>query len=157
MHVAEELAPYGEESKPIERIKLVMTRNKDDNKELYDLLGSDEERAGLAKEFRNPDSNFKVVIVVDMWMTGFDVPCLDTMYIDKPLQQHTLIQTISRVNRLYPGKEKGLVVDYIGIKKNMNAALSKYASSGDEMDGVEMVEESINMAHLLHMVSLWSS
>ena len=145
MHVAEELAPYGEESKPIERIKLVMTRNKDDNKELYDLLGSDEERAGLAKEFRNPDSNFKVVIVVDMWMTGFDVPCLDTMYIDKPLQQHTLIQTISRVNRLYPGKEKGLVVDYIGIKKNMNAALSKYASSGDEMDGVEMVEESITM------------
>lgn len=145
MHVAEELAPYGEESKPIERIKLVMTRNKDDDKELYDLLGSDEERAGLAKEFRNPDSNFKVVIVVDMWMTGFDVPCLDTMYIDKPLQQHTLIQTISRVNRLYPGKEKGLVVDYIGIKKNMNAALSKYASGGDEMDGVEMVEESINM------------
>lgn len=145
MHVAEELAPYGDESKPIERIKLVMTRNKDDNKELYDLLGSEEERAGLAKEFRNPDSNFKVVIVVDMWMTGFDVPCLDTMYIDKPLQQHTLIQTISRVNRLYPGKEKGLVVDYIGIKKNMNAALSKYASSGDEMDGVEMVEESITM------------
>lgn len=145
MHVAEELAPYGEESKPIERIKLVMTRNKDDDKELYDLLGSDEERAGLAKEFRNPDSNFKVVIVVDMWMTGFDVPCLDTMYIDKPLQQHTLIQTISRVNRLYPGKEKGLVVDYIGIKKNMNAALSKYASSGVEMDGVEMVEESITM------------
>lgn len=145
MHVAEEPAPYGDESKPIERIKLVMTRNKDDDKELYDLLGSDEERAGLAKEFRNPDSNFKVVIVVDMWMTGFDVPCLDTMYIDKPLQQHTLIQTISRVNRLYPGKEKGLVVDYIGIKKNMNAALSKYASSGDEMDGVEMVEESITM------------
>lgn len=145
LHVAEDQAPYGDESKPIERIKLVMTRNKDDDKELYDLLGSDEERKGLDHQFRNPDSNFKVVIVVDMWMTGFDVPCLDTMYIDKPLQQHTLIQTISRVNRIFPGKEKGLVVDYIGIKKNMNAALSKYASGGDKMDSVEMVEESIIM------------
>lgn len=145
MHVAEDKITYGDKSKPIERIKLVMTRNKDDERELYDLLGSDEERKGLDEEFKNPDSNFKVVIVVDMWMTGFDVPCLDTMYIDKPLQQHTLIQTISRVNRVYPGKEKGLVVDYIGIKKNMNAALSKYASGGDEMDSVEMVEESIIM------------
>lgn len=145
LQVAEDEVPYGDKSKPIERIKLVMTRNQDDDKELYDLLGSDEERKGLDEEFKNPDSNFKVVIVVDMWMTGFDVPCLDTMYIDKPLQQHTLIQTISRVNRVYPGKEKGLVVDYIGIKKNMNAALSKYASRGDKMDSVEMVEESINM------------
>ena len=145
MHVAEEQAPYGDKSKPIERIRLVMTRNKDDDKELFDLLGSDEERKGLDEEFKNPDSNFKVVIVVDMWMTGFDVPCLDTMYIDKPLQQHTLIQTISRVNRVYPGKEKGLVVDYIGIKKNMNAALSRYASGGEDMDSVEMVEESIIM------------
>lgn len=145
MHVAEEQAPYGGKSKPIERIRLVMTRNKDDDKELFDLLGSDEERKGLDEEFKNPGSNFKVVIVVDMWMTGFDVPCLDTMYINKPLQQHTLIQTISRVNRVYPGKEKGLVVDYIGIKKNMNAALSRYASGGEDMDNVEMVEESIIM------------
>lgn len=145
MHVADDQIPYGDKSKPTERIRLVMTRNKDDDKELYDLLGSDEERKGLDEEFKNPDSNFKVVIVVDMWMTGFDVPCLDTMYIDKPLQQHTLIQTISRVNRVFPGKEKGLVVDYIGIKKNMNAALSKYAASGDDIDSVEMVEESVAM------------
>ena len=74
-----------------------MTRNKDDEAELYDLLGSDEERKRLDVQFKNPKSNFKIAIVVDMWITGFDVPCLDTMYIDKPLQHHTLIQTISRV------------------------------------------------------------
>ena len=68
-----------------------------------------------------------------MWTTGFDVDCLDTMYIDKPLQQHTLVQTISRVNRVYPGKEKGLVVDYIGIKSNMNVALKRYAQGVQEI------------------------
>ena len=108
---AEESEQYGSEAMPIERIKLVMTRNKDDEKELWDLLGTDEDRKKLDVQFKNPHSNFKIAIVVDMWITGFDVPCLDTMYIDKPLQQHTLIQTISRVNRVYPGKDKGLVVD----------------------------------------------
>ena len=63
-----------------------------------------------------------------MWLTGFDVPELDTIYIDKPIQQHTLIQTISRVNRVCEGKDKGLIVDYIGIKKNMNNALKKYTN-----------------------------
>jgi type I restriction enzyme R subunit len=73
-----------------------------------------------------------------MWLTGFDVPALDTIYIDKPLQQHTLIQTISRVNRVYEGKDKGLIVDYIGIKKNMNLALKKYTNfECDEFEGIE--------------------
>jgi type I restriction enzyme R subunit len=73
-----------------------------------------------------------------MWLTGFDVPSLDTIYIDKPIQQHTLIQTISRVNRVYEGKDKGLIVDYIGIKKNMNLALKKYTNfETDEFEGVE--------------------
>ena len=80
-----------------------------------------------------------------MWITGFDVPCLDTMYIDKPLQQHTLIQTISRVNRVYPGKDKGLVVDYIGIKNNMNTALKRYAMGDANTDSVESVEQSVTM------------
>jgi type I restriction enzyme R subunit len=125
---------------------MVMTRNKDDVKELYDLLGTEEERKSLDVQFKNPKSNFKIAIVVDMWITGFDVPCLDTMYIDKPLQQHTLIQTISRVNRVYPGKDKGLVVDYIGIKNNLNTALKKYATGGNEDAGsVEAVEHSIVM------------
>ena len=96
-------------------------------------------------QFKNPHSNFKIAIVVDMWITGFDVPCLDTMYIDKPLQQHTLIQTISRVNRVYPGKDKGLVVDYIGIKNNMNKALKRYATGEIDSGTIETIEQSITM------------
>ena len=142
---AEATSTYGDASQPIERIKLVMTRNKDDEPELYNLLGSDEERQKLDVPFKDPNSNFKIAIVVDMWITGFDVPCLDTMYIDKPLQQHTLIQTISRVNRVYPGKEKGLVVDYIGIKKNMNAALKRYATGDTDATTIETIDQSIAM------------
>lgn len=130
---------------PLERIKLVMTRNKDDAKELYDLLGTDSDREQLDKQFKDPRSNFKIAIVVDMWITGFDVPCLDTMYIDKPLQQHTLVQTISRVNRVYPGKDKGLVVDYIGIKNNMNKALKRYATGELDTASVETIEQSVAM------------
>jgi type I restriction enzyme, R subunit len=129
------------ELKPIERIKMVMTRGQDDLKELYDLLGTPEFRKELDRQFKNEKSNFKIAIVVDMWLTGFDVPFLDSMYIDKPVQQHNLIQTISRVNRKFEGKNKGLVVDYIGIKKQMNLALKKY-SEGDR-DNFEDIAESI--------------
>lgn len=127
-----------QEIKPIEKVKMVMTRNKDDVKELYDLLGTKEYRKELDRQYKNEKSNFKIAIVVDMWLTGFDVPFLDTIYIDKPIQQHSLIQTISRVNRVYEGKEMGLVVDYIGIKSNMNVALKKYGvAEGDNFDGVD--------------------
>ena len=126
------------ELKPIEKIKLIMTRNKDDEPALYEMLGTKEDRKECDRQFKNVKSNFKIAIVVDMWLTGFDVPALDTIYIDKPIQQHTLIQTISRVNRVYPGKEKGLIVDYIGIKKNMNLALKKYTNfESEEFEGVE--------------------
>ena len=119
-------------------IKLVMTRNKDDEPELYDMLGTKDDRKEFDRQFKNVKSNFKIAIVVDMWLTGFDVPALDTIYIDKPIQQHTLIQTISRVNRVYEGKDKGLIVDYIGIKKNMNIALKKYTNfECDEFEGIE--------------------
>lgn len=120
------------EIKPIEKIKMVMTRNKDDEKKLYDMLGTKEDRKELDRQFKNAKSNFKIAIVVDMWLTGFDVPFLETIYIDKPIQQHSLIQAISRVNRVYEGKEVGLVVDYIGIKSNMNAALAKYTKVHEE-------------------------
>lgn len=133
------------EERPIEKIKLIMTRNKDDEPALYDLLGTDEDRRAYAESFKKPKSNFKIALVVDMWTTGFDVDCLDTMYIDKPLQQHTLVQTISRVNRVYPGKDKGLVVDYIGIKNNMNMALRRYAQGDIGQDSVENVEQSITL------------
>ena len=112
---------------PLEKIKMIMTRNKDDEKELYDMLGTKEYRKTLDTQFKNEKSNFKIAIVVDMWLTGFDVPCLDTIYIDKPIQEHSLIQTISRVNRKYKSKEKGLVVDYIGIKTAMNKALKQFS------------------------------
>ena len=133
------------EERPIEKIKLIMTRNKDDEPALYDLLGTDEDRRAYAESFKKPKSSFKIALVVDMWTTGFDVDCLDTMYIDKPLQQHTLVQTISRVNRVYPGKDKGLVVDYIGIKNNMNMALRRYAQGDIGQDSVENVEQSITL------------
>ena len=124
--------------KPIEKIKMVMTRNKDDEPELYEMLGTKDDRKELDRQFKNPKSNFKIAIVVDMWLTGFDVPELDTIYIDKPIQQHTLIQTISRVNRVCEGKDKGLIVDYIGIKKNMNIALKKYTNfETEEFEGIE--------------------
>ncbi|MBQ3767857.1 MAG: type I restriction endonuclease subunit R [Prevotella sp.] len=135
------LRPEWEEN----RIKMVMTRSKDDEQKLYDLLGSDEDRKKLDIQFKDPDSDFKIAIVVDMWITGFDAPCLDTMYIDKPLQKHTLIQTISRVNRVYEGKDKGLVVDYLGIKSNMNNALKQYAGGGDIGENIETIEKSLTM------------
>ena len=125
------------ELKPMEKVKLVMTRNKDDEKDLFDMLGTKEDRKEFDRQFKNPKSNFKIAIVVDMWLTGFDVPQLDTIY-KYSHQQHTLIQTISRVNRVCEGKDKGLIVDYIGIKKNMNTALKKYTNfESEEFEGVE--------------------
>ena len=139
---------------PIEKIKMVMTRNKDDVKELYDLLGTKDYRKELDRQFKFENSNFKIALVVDMWLTGFDVPFLDTIYIDKPIQRHNLIQTISRVNRKFEGKEKGLVVDYIGIKKQMNLALAQY-NQGNESN-IEEIEHSVvvvkNQLDLLHRI-----
>jgi type I restriction enzyme R subunit len=113
---------------PLPRINLVATQGDNDEKALHDLCGTKEYRQMLDKQFKNDRSNFKVAIVVDMWITGFDVPSLAVMYIDKPLQKHTLIQTISRVNRVFEGKDKGLVVDYIGIKQDMLEAVKKYGN-----------------------------
>ena len=129
------------ELKPIERIKLIATRGQDDPAEMYELLGTKDYRKELDRQFKNEKSNFKIAIVVDMWLTGFDVPFLDSIYIDKPIQRHNLIQTISRVNRKFEGKNKGLVVDYIGIKNQMNLALKQY-SEGDK-DNFEDIAESI--------------
>lgn len=131
------------ELKPTERIKMIMTRGKDDPKKMYDLLGTKEHRKELDRQFKNEKSNFKIAIVVDMWLTGFDVPFLDSIYIDKPIQQHNLIQTISRVNRKFAGKNKGLVVDYIGIKKQMNLALAKYNQG--ELQNFEDIKESLTI------------
>jgi type I restriction enzyme R subunit len=126
---------------PMARIQMVMTRGQDDEKALYDLLGNKDERKKFDTQFKKAESNFKIAIVVDMWLTGFDVPFLDTIYIDKPVQRHNLIQTISRVNRKFEDKKKGLVVDYIGIKKQMNMALAKYSKT--DAGNIEEIEASI--------------
>lgn len=146
-----EVKPYAEDEelsdadkkkvKPMERVKMIMTRGKDDPEELFNLLGDKEYRKSLDTEFKNSKSNFKIAIVVDMWLTGFDVPFLDSIYIDKPLQTHNLIQTISRVNRKFKGKNKGLVVDYIGIRKSMNEALAMY--NKEEEQNFEDIKQSL--------------
>lgn len=135
-------------------IRMVMTRNQDDVAELYDLLGTKDDRKELDRQFKIAKSNFKIAIVVDMWLTGFDVPFLEAIYIDKPIQQHSLIQTISRVNRVYEGKEVGLVVDYIGIKSKMNTALKKYSKvhPGDFEDVEKAVAVLRDCLDLLHML-----
>lgn len=132
-------------------VNLVMTRGKDDGQAMYDLLGNKTYRQQLDGQFKSPKSNFKIAIVVDMWLTGFDVPELDTIYIDKPLQKHNLIQTISRVNRKFEGKNKGLVVDYFGIRTAMNQALAMYSKA--DTSNFEDIQQSLtevrNHLHLL--------
>jgi type I restriction enzyme, R subunit len=140
------------EIKPIERLKMIMTRDKDDDETLYKLLGTKDYRKELDRQFKSDKSNFKIAIVVDMWLTGFDVPFLDSIYIDKPIQQHNLIQTISRVNRKFAGKEKGLVVDYIGIKKQMNLALAKY-NKGDKENFEDIAESLIIVRNHLDLLA----
>ena len=132
------------------KLNLVATQGADDEKALYDLCGTKEHRKNLDKLFKNPHSNFKVAIVVDMWITGFDIPELAVMYIDKPLQKHTLIQTISRVNRKADGKEQGLVVDYIGIREDMLAAIKKYG----EEQGSPIDELNIALGVFLNKLEL---
>ncbi len=132
-----------EELFDIPKLNIVMTEDSNDEPELHELLGNKAYRKKLDKQFKNEKSNFKIAIVVDMWITGFDVPTLDTMYIDKPLQDHTLIQTISRVNRKCPGKEKGLIVDYIGIKKRMQFALKKF--NNEDSSVFEGLEDAIKI------------
>lgn len=129
------------ELKPMAKVNMVMTRDKDDEKDLYDLLGTKDDRKELDRQFKQEKSNFKIAIVVDMWLTGFDVPFLDSIYIDKPIQEHSLIQTISRVNRKFKGKDKGLVIDYIGIKNNMTYALAKF--NKEDQDEFEDIDKAI--------------
>ena len=128
---------------PLPKINLVATQGQNDPPELFNLCGTKDYRKKLDKQFKNDDSNFKIAVVVDMWITGFDVPSLAVMYIDKPLQKHTLIQTISRVNRVFNGKDKGLIVDYIGFKIFMLEAIKKYGSPQE--NPVDELKISLNL------------
>ncbi|WEK54561.1 MAG: type I restriction endonuclease subunit R [Candidatus Cohnella colombiensis] len=110
------------------QIRLVMTDSNKDDQDMRDVVGNKHYRQTLANQFKSENSQFKIAIVVDMWLTGFDVPSLDTMYIDKIMREHNLMQAVARVNRVYKDKEAGLIVDYIGLSKYLKEALNTYTN-----------------------------
>lgn len=137
-------------------VNIVATRDKNDPKEMYNLLGDKQHRKDLDRLIKDDKSNFHIAIVVDMWITGFDVPSLTVLFNDKPLQKHTLIQTISRVNRVFPGKECGIIVDYLGIHENMLQAMKKYGGGGDDITGGDVAlayEAFLNELKILQQIT----
>ena len=133
------------ELKPMPFMAMVTSVGKNDEAEMYNYLGgvSNNKRSGaLDAAFKQEKSNFHIVIVVDMWITGFDVPSLTYMYNDKPLKKHMLIQTISRVNRKNPGKDYGMIVDYIGIRENMREAMKLYGGDSSIAPTADDVEQA---------------
>lgn len=133
------------ELKPMPFIAMVASVGKNDPEEMYNYLGgitNDKRTEDMDAAFKQDKSNFRVVIVVDMWITGFDVPSLTYMYNDKPLKKHLLIQTISRVNRKYPGKEYGMIIDYIGIRDNMREAMKMYGGDTSVAPTADDVEQA---------------
>lgn len=131
--------------KPMPFMAMVASVGSNDPAEMYQYLGgvkNSKRSEELDAAFKQDKSNFRIAIVVDMWITGFDVPSLTYMYNDKPLQTHLLIQTISRVNRKYPGKEYGMIVDYIGIRDNMREALKMYGGNCSIAPTADDVEQA---------------
>ena len=118
-----------------DKIKLVMTGSNKDPEEWKQYTGNKAYREGLAREFKDNNSEFKIAIVVDMWLTGFDVPSMSTMYIFKPMKGHNLMQAIARVNRVFKDKEGGLIVDYIGIASALKAAMKQYTAQDQKNYG----------------------
>ena len=111
-----------------EKVKVVMTENNKDPEEWRAVIGNKHRRDELAKEFKDNNSEMKIAIVVDMWLTGFDVPSLATMYVYKPMQGYNLMQAIARVNRVFQDKEGGLIVDYVGIASALKQAMNDYTA-----------------------------
>lgn len=133
------------ELKPMPFMAMVSSVGSNDEADMYNYLGGvrNAKRSGeLDAAFKQEKSNFHIVIVVDMWITGFDVPSLTYLYNDKPLKKHVLIQTISRVNRKYPGKEFGMVIDYIGIRDNMREAMKIYGGNTSVAPTSDDVEQA---------------
>jgi type I restriction enzyme R subunit len=133
-----EQAKLDRDSLEIEKVKLICTTGKNDTSEFLNVVGNEVDREKFAKAFKDNKSNFKIAIVVDMWITGFDVPSLDTMYLDKPIETHNLIQTISRVNRVFKGKSEGLIVDYIGLEGAIMTAMKLYNGDLTPINGVDV-------------------
>lgn len=134
------------------QIRVVMTGTATDRAELRHHQYSKGQRERLAKRFKDPDDPLKLVIVRDMWLTGFDAPCCHTMYVDKPMKGHSLMQAIARVNRVFRDKQGGLVVDYIGIANDLKEALKTYSESKGKgqptvraEDGLRILNEKISV------------
>lgn len=135
-------------------VKIVMTSASSDGATIARHHTSKLHRRTLADRMKNPDDELKLVIVRDMWLTGFDVPCLHTMYLDKPMKGHNLMQAIARVNRVYKDKPAGLIVDYLGIASDLKNALSFYADSGGKGDPTNLQEDAVAlMLEKLEVVS----
>ena len=126
-------------------IKVVMTSASSDGPEISKHHTSKDQRRALAERMKDPDDELKLVIVRDMWLTGFDVPSMHTLYIDKPMKGHNLMQAIARVNRVYKDKPGGLVVDYLGIASDLKKALSFYSDSGGKGDPAIAQEKAVQM------------
>lgn len=118
-----------------EKVAVVMTASNQDPEEWHSIIGTEQHKKDLANKFKDDDNPLKIAIVVDMWLTGFDVPSLSTMYVFKPMKGHNLMQAIARVNRVYKGKEGGLVVDYIGIASALKQAMSDYTKRDQKKYG----------------------
>ncbi|WP_322895658.1 MULTISPECIES: type I restriction endonuclease subunit R [unclassified Yoonia] len=121
-------------------IKIVMTGSASDPEAWQQHIGGKARRDLLAKRAKDPDDSLQLVIVRDMWLTGFDAPSMHTMYIDKPMRGHGLMQAIARVNRVFRGKPAGLIVDYIGVAQNLKSALGQYSKSDQEQAGIDEAE-----------------
>lgn len=136
------------------QIKLVMTSSSTDGPELARFQTTKSQRKALASRMKNPEDPLTLAIVCHMWLTGFDVPCLHTMYLDKPLKGHTLMQAIARVNRVLGDKPGGLIVDYLGIAQDLKAAISFYGDSGGHGDPAVSQEQAVEiMLEKLDVVS----
>lgn len=118
-------------------IKIVMTGSASDPLAWQPHIGNKKRRDDLAKRARDPNDPLKLVLVRDMWLTGFDAPCMNTMYVDKPMRGHGLMQAIARVNRVFRDKPGGLVVDYIGIAQNLKSALGQYTQADRDKTGID--------------------
>ena len=135
-------------------IKVVMTSASSDGPKIAKHHTTKEQRRTLADRMKNPDDELKLVIVRDMWLTGFDAPSLHTLYIDKPMQGHNLMQAIARVNRVYKDKPGGLIVDYLGIAADLKKALAFYSDSGGKGDPTILQEQAVHlMLEKLEVVS----
>ena len=126
-------------------IKVVMTSSSSDGPEISKHYTSKEQRRSLSNRMKDAEDELKLVIVRDMWLTGFDAPCLHTLYIDKPMKGHNLMQAIARVNRVYKDKPGGLVVDYLGIASDLKKALSFYSDNGGRGDPAIAQEKAVQM------------